>query len=153
MSRKSKFLVSALAALFIQLSFQSGAFAAKNMVKHHRERWEYENREWTAPEVILNVNIRVPVVDTVGYLAVFYNEPQRFNQLVAKMRPIMTRVNELSDGTFKGHSFPAETEAELDKLRGQMFADVQSLYGDEALSRLKEYLGSKYGSIDSSGLF
>jgi len=152
MLNKSKILVGALAVVFVQLAFLPGAYAAKDMKKLHEMRREYENREWSEPEVILNVNVRVPVVDTVGYLAVFYNEPQRFNQLLSKMRPIMKRVDELSGGDFSGNSFPAQVEVELDKLRNQMFADVQALYGQDALNRLKTYLDNKYSSLDR-GLF
>ncbi|MBC2593123.1 hypothetical protein H5P28_02500 [Ruficoccus amylovorans] len=133
------------AALFMA----HGLVAGPRPIDNHRTRWEYENQEWSEPKVMLNVQYRVPVIDTIGYLAVNFNEPQRLNQLLAKIRPIQSRVMELSQGTFQGRSFPAETETELDKLRTQMMSDVSAIYGDAATKQVEAYLSQKYSLADA----
>ncbi|MGE9293164.1 hypothetical protein [Ruficoccus sp. ZRK36] len=125
----------------------SGLLAGPRPIDAHRDRWEYEDREWTEPKVELNVQYRVPVVDTIGFLAVNYNEPQRLNQLLVKVRPISQRVTDLSEGTFQGRKFPAEVEVELDKLRTQMMEDVTAIYGAGVTQKVEAFLAQKYGAL------
>ncbi|MDP0496446.1 MAG: hypothetical protein Q7Q73_09590 [Verrucomicrobiota bacterium JB024] len=140
------------AVLSLDIALAPGLLAGPRVIDAHRARWEYEEQEWSEPKVELNVQYRVPVVDTIGYLAVNYNEPQRLNQLLTKVRPISQRVADLSEGTFQGRKFPAEVEVELDKLRQQMMADVTAIYGADVTKKLEAFLAQKYGALDQ-GLF
>ncbi len=152
MSQALKLLALLGAVLAFDLVMAPGVLAGPRPVDAHQKRWEYEEREWSEPKVVLNVQYRVPVIDTVGYLAVRYNEPQRLTQLVAKLRPIVTRTDELSEGTFQGRSFPAEVEVELDQLRKQMMDAVTTIYGAQATQQVEAYLAQKY-ALANAGIF
>ena len=145
-------IILILSVIFIDTVATQGLFAAKNRLEMHRRRWEYEEREWSAPKVELNVQYRVPVVDTIGFLAVNYDEPEKLNRLLVQVRPISRKVAEMSGGTFQGGTFPAEVEAELGVLRKQMMSDVTAIYGQAVTNRLEAFLKQKYGAL-SSGLF
>lgn len=126
--------------------------AAPSMFKERRrmDRLEDAETRWQEPErVTLNIHYRVPVVETLGYLAAFYPDNQKLSTVVAELRPIAVRVEALSGDRFEGRSFPAEVDAECRKLRDQMFATVKEVYGQDTVLRLENYLKIKYGTLTS----
>ena len=152
MAQRFKFLALLGAVLALDIALAPGLLAGPRVIDAHRKRWEYEDQEWSEPKVTLNVQYRVPVIDTIGYLAVNYNEPQRLNQLLTKVRPISQRVTQLSEGTFQGRSFPAEVETELDALRKEMMDDVTAIYGASVTQKLEAFLKEKYSAVNN-GIF
>lgn len=162
--QRTKLLALLLAILTFDLAFAASLHASgkagRDRLEMHKKRWEYEqvqeeqkNREWTAPEVEINVQARVPVVDTIGYLAMNYDEPERLNRIIAQLRPIAKQVRELSGGEFRGETFPADVEVQLDKLRRQMMADVTTIYGSRVTQQLEAFLKQKYDSLADDGSF
>ncbi|MEM9226667.1 MAG: hypothetical protein AAGA45_01755 [Verrucomicrobiota bacterium] len=123
------------------------ADAQRDRQKLHKMRMEYENREWTAPEITLNVHQRVPVVDAVGYLAVNYDAPQRLQQLLLELRPLAERITVLSGGTYEGRKFPTEVEAELDQMQQKLYSDITRIYGTSVTARVQEFVGAKYNAL------
>ncbi|MEM8548067.1 MAG: hypothetical protein AAGF46_07890, partial [Pseudomonadota bacterium] len=85
--------------------------------------------------------------DTIGYLAMQYDEPQRLTTIIAKLRPIAKQVRELSGGEFRGSTFPADVEVRLDQLRQQMMDDVTTVYGSTVTGQLESFLRQKYDSL------
>ncbi|GHB93018.1 hypothetical protein [Cerasicoccus arenae] len=137
-------VISSLAVLSLELA------AAPSMFKERRrmDRLEQAETRWQEPErVTLNIHYRVPVVETLGYLAAFYPDMQKLSTISADLRPIAVRVQELSGDRFEGRSFPAEVDAECRKLRDQMFTDVKEVYGQDTVNRIQSYLEIKYGSM------
>ena len=127
----------------------SGGFIERRRM----DRIEIADNRFNAPErVTLNVQYRVPVVETLGYLAAFYPDSQKLMTISQKLRPIANRVEELSGDSFEGRTFPADVDAECKQLRQQMMADVKAVYGQEAVTRIESYIERKYGSL-STGLF
>lgn len=114
------------------------------------DRLEQAENRWQEPErVTLNIHYRVPVVETLGYLAAFYPDNQKLSTIAAELRPIAVRVEDLSGDRFEGRSFPAEVDAECRKLRDQMFASVKEVYGQDTVNRIESYLNIKYGTLTS----
>lgn len=112
------------------------------------DRLEQAETRWTEPEkVTLNIHYRVPVVETLGYLAAFYSDPQKLSTIAADLRPIAARVETLSGDRFEGRTFPPEVDAECQRLRKQMFAEVSEVYGPDAVKRIESYLRLKYSSL------
>lgn len=129
--------------------------AAPSMFKERRrmDRLETAETRWQEPErVTLNIHYRVPVVETLGYLAAFYPDAQKLSTITADLRPIAVRVQDLAGDRFEGRSFPAEVDAECRKLRDQMFQDVKDVYGQDTVNRIQNYLNLKYSSM-SYGAF
>lgn len=136
------------------LSFVSPVFAARDglIVQRRQDRWEYADQQWTAPEkVTLNVHYRVPVIEVLGYLAVNYDDTQKLDTIVTKLRPIANRVKELAGDSYEGRTFPPELKTETQKLRTQMFDDVTAVYGAQVTQTIESYLERKYKSL--SGVF
>jgi len=126
------------------------SFAAPSMFKERRriDRLEQADQRWVQPEkVTLNIHYRVPVVETLGYLAAFYQDPQKLTTIAAELRPIATRVETLSGDRFEGRSFPPEVDAECRKLRTEMFQKVAQIYGPTAVNLIESYLRLKYDSL------
>ncbi|MEO0793702.1 MAG: hypothetical protein AAFX93_00990 [Verrucomicrobiota bacterium] len=126
--------------------------AAPSMFKERRrmDRLEMAEDRWKEPErVTLNIHYRVPVVETLGYLAAFYNDPQKLTTVSADLRPIAARVEALSGDSFEGRSFPPEVNAECQRLRTEMFGYVKEVYGDDAVKRIERYLKLKYDKLTS----
>lgn len=122
--------------------------AKKDLVGQRQKRLEFAETQWQKPEkVTLNVHYRVPVIETIGYLAVNYDDPHKLNQLVTELRPVSRRVTALSGDTFEGRSFPPELETETAKLRSSMMSDVAAIYGKQAVSKLEAYLDQKYSHM------
>ncbi len=122
------------------------------MFKERRrmDRLDEAETRWQEPErVTLNIHYRVPVVETLGYLAAFYPDNQKLSTITAELRPIAVRVEALSGDRFEGRSFPAEVDAECRKLRDQMFTSVKEVYGQDAVNRIENYLKIKYGSFSN----
>ncbi len=112
------------------------------------DRIETAENRWTAPErVTLNIHYRVPVIETLGYLAAFYPNSQKLTMIAAELQPIAKRVEALAGDSYEGRSFPPEVETECDKLRAEMFADVKAIYGQDAVNRIEAYLKTKYASM------
>jgi len=112
------------------------------------ERLEQAEERWTEPErVTLNIHYRVPVVETLGYLAAFYDDPQKLTTIAADLRPIAARVETLAGDRFEGRTFPPEVDAECQRLRKDMFDKVSAVYGPNAVKRIESYLDLKYKSV------
>ncbi|WOO39825.1 hypothetical protein [Rubellicoccus peritrichatus] len=126
--------------------------AKKDLVQKRAKRIEFAEEQWQRPDkVTLNVHYRVPVIEVLGYLAANYDDPQKLNTIVDKLRPISNRVKTLSGDKFEGRSFPATLQAETEKLRSQMMSDVTAVYGSATTQKIESYLELKYRSL--GGLF
>ncbi|WP_309385931.1 hypothetical protein [Cerasicoccus frondis] len=138
-----------LAGLFTVVSSQLFAPPSGGFLERRRlDRIETAENRWTAPErVTLNIHYRVPVVETLGYLAAFYPNDQKLVQITNELRPIATRVQDLAGDRFEGRTFPPTVDAECQKLRSEMFADVKAIYGQDAVTRIENYLELKYGTM------
>ncbi len=145
--------VKTLVLFVLALGFLTPAFAAKNLVQRRQERIEYAEKQWTAPEkVTLNVHYRVPVIEVLGYLAANYDDNQKLDTIVTKLRPIATRVKQLAGDSYEGRTFPVELKTETQKLRTQMFNDVTAVYGSQVTQAVESYLERKYDSLNN-GIF
>jgi len=122
--------------------------AKKDIVQQRQKRLEFAETQWQQPEkVTLNVHYRVPVIEVLGYLAANYDNMQKLDQIVLKLRPIAKRVRELSGDTFEGRTFPPELKVETQQLRNAMMADVTAIYGSGVTQQLEAYLDQKYSSM------
>ncbi|MEM8550294.1 MAG: hypothetical protein AAGF10_05840 [Verrucomicrobiota bacterium] len=138
-----------LLTFIVALTGTLGSFAdvQRDRKKLHKMRMEYENREWTEPEITLNVHQRVPVVDAVGYLAVNYDAPQRLQQLLTELRPLAERITVLSGGAYEGRKFPADVEVELDQMQQKLYNDITRIYGPTVTAQVQDFVKAKYGAL------
>lgn len=136
--------VGLLAVLSTQMLAAPSMFTERRRI----DRIEEAETRWQEPErITLNIHYRVPVVETLGYLAAFYPDQKKLSTITADLRPIAVRVQELSGDRFEGRTFPPTVDAECNKLREQMFADVKSVYGQDTVNRIQSYLEVKYGKL------
>ena len=129
----------------LSLALAGGQLLAnKAIVQRRIERLEFVETQWENPErVMINIHYRVPVYDTLGYLAANYSDDEKLIEISDQLRSIAKRVNELSGEQFKGRNFPPEVTDETQQLRAQLFADVSSVYGQKVLQNVKAYIKSK----------
>lgn len=126
--------------------------AKKDIVQKRAKRIEFAEEQWQRPDkVTLNIHYRVPVIEVLGYLAANYDDPQKLNAIVDKLRPISNRIKDLSGDRFEGRTFPATLKAETEKLRSEMMSDVTAVYGSATTQKIEDYLELKYRSL--GGLF
>lgn len=146
-------LLGLLAALALSLVALPEADARAEVVKLRKTRQAKADERWSTPEkVTINVHYRVPVIETLGYLAAFYPDNQKLVAISDRLRPIAAEVNALAGESFQGRAFPAEVQAQCDTLHQQLFTAVNDIYGIDASKRVQAYLEQKY-KILTSGLF
>lgn len=142
MFRYTRYCVLALLVLMLQENLH----AAKDLVGRRQERLKKADAPWSEPKIVINVHHRIPVYDSLGFLAANYDEPQKFEQLLVKVRPIATKVKTLSGGSLQGRSFPQSLDKELRNDRQVMFTAVREIYGASVLRELQSYLEKKQGA-------
>lgn len=129
------------------------ADARTEVVRLRQTRQAKAEERWSAPErVTINVHYRVPVVETLGYLAAFYPDNQKLISISERLRPIAAQVNELAGESFHGRSFPPEVREQCDALHADLFKAVDEIYGAAVSQRVQSYLEQKYKTL-TSGLF
>jgi len=108
---------------------------------------------WAPAKIILNLDARCPVVTTLGYFGAFATSDKdpvkaaalqaRFSDLQKTAQPIAAELKQMAVGTaFVGRTFPASLNPRLDALCGELYGEVLKLYGDEALTELKQYVAT-----------
>lgn len=142
-----------LAATLMAVATLPQADARTEIVKLRQTRQAKADERWSAPEkVTINVHYRVPVVETLGYLAAFYPDNQKLVAISDRLRPVAAQVSELAGESFQGRAFPPEVQQQCDLLRQELFKAVNDIYGAEAVARIEHYLDQKYKML-TSGLF
>lgn len=106
------------------------ADARYEAVQLRKVRQEKANERWSSPSrVTINVHYRVPVIETLGYLAAFYPDSGKLLAITERLRPIAAEVSELSGESFRGRSFPPEVQEQCNRLHAELFAAVNEVYG------------------------
>ncbi len=126
----------------------------KDHINRRRQETYEESRERFQDEkrVSLNVHYRVPVIETLGFLAANEEDTDKLLSIVERVRPIADRVRVLSGNTFEGRRFPADVSDELDAMRARLMDTVLVIYGKDTHASLEAYLTQKYDYL-TQGLF
>ncbi len=145
---------SILIGSLILVTLAGPLLANKNLVQRRVKRLQFAVTQWQSTErVMINVHYRVPVYETLGYLAANIDDDKKLVAIAQRLRPIAKRVNELSDDHFEGRSFPKNVEAETQDLAKKMFSDVQDVYGQQVEGQLKAYLTNWQKAFSGDGFF
>lgn len=129
------------------------ADARYEAVQLRKLRQEKANERWSSPSrVTINVHYRVPVIETLGYLAAFYPDSQKLTTIAKRLQPIAAQVHELSGESFHGRSFPPEVQEQCSRLHSELFTAVDEVYGKAVSERIQNYLQEKYKHL-TGGLF
>lgn len=141
------------AALALVIAGEVIAAPSGFIERRRMDRVDTAEERYSSPESItLNIHYRVPVVETLGYLAAFDADTQKLTLVASELRPIAARVQDLTGDSFEGREFPPEIDAECQRLRTEMFAHVRDIYGAEMVTRIDRYLKLKYDKL-TGGVF
>lgn len=145
--------IGLLASALLLIATLPEASARLETVQLRRARQAKANERWSEPErVTINVHYRVPVIETLGYLAAFYPDNAKLVTISERLRPIAAQVNELAGESFQGRVFPPEVRDQCNALRSELFKAVDEVYGPAASQRIENYLEQKYKKL-TTGLF
>ena len=99
---------------------------------------------WSLSKVRANIAHRLPLNDTLGFLARHYSKESASSwQITQKAFLKMDRYTQELLGHFlpmSGRTFPRRLDRDLAALKRDMFAIVQEYYGAEVLANLRIYL-------------
>lgn len=145
--------IGLLASALLLVATLPETSARMEVVQLRKTRQTKADERWSEPErVTINVHYRVPVIETLGFLAAFYPDDTKLVAISKRLRPIATQVNELAGESFQGRVFPPEVREQCNALRAELFKAVDEVYGPAASQRIETYIEQKYKTL-TTGLF
>ncbi len=95
---------------------------------------------WSAQKVLANLEARVPVITTLGYLAAFDAGADKFEQLKKRLQPVAAEIATFSQQKiYVGTRFPDAPKERLAQLKKTLCDAVAELYGEAALKEVQAY--------------